>query len=71
MGTLLDFYSASVLSRSVLVINERLYLTLFLGVDVVERAGEEKKLFVTVSLDRLVVLFWVSNNFGFIINEKL
>lgn len=52
------------LSLYVLVTRDKLDLTLFLGVDVVVRAGEEKKVLVMVSLERLLVLECLSMDLG-------
>jgi hypothetical protein len=47
-----------------LVTRDKLDLTLFLGVDVVVRAGEEKKVLVMVSLERLLFLECLSMDLG-------
>ncbi len=47
-----------------MVTRDKLDLTLFLGVDVVVRAGEEKKVLVMVSLERLLFLECLSMDLG-------
>lgn len=58
-------------SRYVLVTKDKFDFTLFFGVDVVVREGEQKNVFVMVNLERLLVLSCLSMDFGLTVKGKV